>query len=89
MDDAYDFEITPAPSEEDREAILAAVDELLRREARLAQPSVWSLGGWIERRVGISDMRDHIPAGRRWALSARMPLGGRPFPGLNGRGDAK
>lgn len=85
----FDYDISPTPSDDDRAAILAAVDELLRREARLARPALWSLAGWTERRVGIDDLRDWIPADRRWALSARMPAGGRVFPGLAGRGDAR
>jgi hypothetical protein len=83
------FRITPEPSEDDRTAILLAVDELLQREAGLAQPAVWRLAGWTQARVGISDMPRWIPGHRRWPLSARMPTGGRVFPGLNGRGDAK
>lgn len=89
MSETFEFDISPPPREEDRAAILAAVDQLLRREAELAHPAVWRLAGWTEQRVGINDLRDWIPADRRWALSARLPVGGRVFPGLNGRGDAK
>lgn len=89
MSETFEFEISPPPREQDRDAILAAVDELLRREASVAQPAVWRVAGWTEQRVGISDLRNWIPAERRWALSARLANGGRVFPGLNGRGDAK
>jgi hypothetical protein len=85
----FDLDIRPEPGDEDRAAILAAVQEVLQREALLAQPAVWTLAGWTERRIGIDDLGSWIPADRRWALSARMPRGGRVFPGLYGRGDAK
>ncbi len=84
-----EYRITPEPSDEDRAAILAAVQELLRREEELAQPAAWLLAGWTERGAGIDDLRRWIPAHRRWTLSSRLPIGGRVFPGLNGRGDAK
>jgi hypothetical protein len=89
VSDGFEFDISPPPSDEDRSAILAAVDTLLRREAELVRPAVWRLAGWTEQRVGIGDLRGWIPAEQRWALSARLPAGGRVFPGLNGRGDAK
>lgn len=89
MPEDFEFRITPEPSEEDREVILLAVQDVLRREAELAQPSAWRLAGWTEQGVGIDDMRRWVPAHRRWALSSRLPIGGRVFPGLSGRGDAK
>ena len=79
--------MSPQPTPDDREAILAAVREVLRREETLARPSTWRLAGWVGQRVGIVDL--YVAADRRWALSARLPIGGRIFPGLNGRGDAK
>lgn len=89
MNRGFDLRITPEPSSEDRKAIMAAVDEVLRKEDELAKPPVWRLAGWTERGVGIDDLERWVPAHRRWALSARMPRGGRVFPGLYGRGDAK
>lgn len=88
MSEEVEFRISPEPSEEDREAILATVREVLRREAELAQPSVWRLAGWIDQRAGVDGIRRWVPSERRWPLSARFPHGGR-VPGLNGRGDAK
>ncbi len=82
-----DFEITPEPSEEDRDAILAAVREVLRQQEGYVRPSTWRLAGWTGQRVGVLDLA--LGAGRRWTLSNRLDLGGRIFPGLNGRGDAK
>jgi len=84
-----DVPISPEPSPEDREAVLAAMDALLRREAELARPSLWRTSGWMSQGVGIDDVAGSVPAARRWPLSSRLPWGGRLFPGLNGRGDAK
>jgi hypothetical protein len=87
--DNFTLRISPEPSESDRAAILAAVRETLRREAEVAQPGMWRIAGWTERGVGIDDVQRWVPPHRRWALSSRLPVGGRVFPGLNGRGDAK
>lgn len=87
--DDFVVHISPKPASDDEEAILAAVRETLRREAELARPPTWRLHGWVEQRVGVADLTRSIPSHRTWPLSARMPRGGRVFPGLNGRGDAK
>jgi hypothetical protein len=87
--DRFELHISPEPSDSDRDAILLAVRETLRREAELARPAPWRLQGWTDQRVGLTDIARWVPEHRRWALSSRMPLGGRVFPGLNGRGDAK
>lgn len=84
-----DVRIVPEPPEPDRAAILAAVEELLAREESLAKPPPWRLGGWVKQGVGIRDLGPHLGAPARWALSARLPWGGREFGGMNGRGDAK
>lgn len=89
MSDRFDLHVSPTPSDDDRAAILAAVRQTLEREAALARPSAWRLQGWIHQRVGLTDLARWVPAHHRWALSTRMPHGGREFPGLNGRGDAK
>lgn len=89
MTDGPEIRIDPEPSPEDREAILAAVRELLAREASLARPSPWRLAGWVHQRTGITDLARWVPAERRWPLSARLPWGGREYPGLVGRGDAR
>jgi hypothetical protein len=81
--------ISPEPRAEERDAILAAVHATLRREDDLARPAPWRVGGWVQRRVGISDLGPSLNPDRRWALSTRLGWGGREFPGLNGRGDAK
>ena len=89
MSDRFDLHVTPTPSDTDRDAILAAVRHTLEREAELARPSDWRLQGWVDQRVGLTDLGRWVPNHRRWALSTRMPLGGRVFGGLQGRGDAK
>jgi hypothetical protein len=89
VSDRFDLHVSPEPSDDDREAILAAVRQTLHREAELARPSGWRLSGWTDLRVGLTDLGRWIPDHRRWALSTRMPRGGRVFPGLLGRGDAK
>jgi hypothetical protein len=35
------------------------------------------------------DYRDRFSSADAWRLSVRFPAGGREYPGLNGRGDAK
>lgn len=84
-----EIRISPDPPEPDREAILAAVREILRREEALARPAPWRVAGWTSQRAGITDFGGGLPADRRWTLSARLPWGGREYPGLQGRGDAK
>ena len=89
MTDDFDLQISPEPSRDDRDAILAAVRETLRREAELAKPSAWRLSGWVGQRAGLRDMDRWVEPGRRWSVSTMFPRGGKPFTGLNGRGDAK
>jgi len=81
--------ISPEPPDDHRDAVLKAVRELLDREAGLARPSAWRVSGWVAQRTGIRDLAKWLPPSRHWPLTSRMPWGGREFPGLNGRGDAK
>jgi hypothetical protein len=87
--DEFDIVIKPEPSDEHRDAILASVRELLAREQSLARPAAWRVSGWVAQRAGLTDLAKWLPPSRHWPLSSRMPWGGREFPGLNGRGDAK
>jgi hypothetical protein len=84
-----DYRISPEPPAEDREAILQAVRDVLKKEGERARPGTWRLAGWLEQRVGLTDIARWVDAERRWPLSAHTPWGGRVFPGLSGRGDAK
>jgi hypothetical protein len=86
---SFDVHISPEASSDDREAIAVAVRQTLEREAGLARPAAWRLSGWVAQRVGITDLGRWVPASRLWPLSAHVPWGGRTFPGLIGRGEAK
>ncbi len=85
----FELRITPEPSPEDREAVLAVVRELLRRDEALARPAAWAIGSWTSRRAGVWDVRPQLPTDRAWVLSARLPWGGREYAALIGRGDAR
>ena len=76
------------------EAELGAVQEALQHaieEERAAQhSSLWLRSGRAHgRRLGMYDYRDRFSHEEAWRLSVRLPAGGREYPGLNGRGDAK
>lgn len=78
------------PTPEERSAIEAAVVRLVAEERRLRAASVWRRASRAQgRRLGMYDYRDRFKAADAWRLSARFPAGGREYPGLNGRGDAK
>jgi hypothetical protein len=89
MSGDVEIRIDPDPPDEHRAAILESVRELLARESSLAAPSPWRLSGWVAQRAGITDLARWMPDHRLWPASARLPWGGREWPGLNGRGDAK
>jgi hypothetical protein len=78
------------PTPEERRAIAAAVAELAERERAALSTSVWLRAArGHARRLGMYDYRDRFRAEDAWRLSARTAAGGREFPGLNGRADAK
>ena len=82
--------IKGAPTEEERAAIASALQELVQLERRGRAPSIWRRAGRAQgRRLGMFDYRDRFSAEDAWRLSARFPFGGREYPGLHGRGDAK
>jgi hypothetical protein len=79
--DATAEEITAA-----EEALTRLVEE--ERKARSA--SVWLRSGRAQgRRLGMYDYRDRFSHEDAWRLSVRFPPGGREYPGLLGRGDAR
>ena len=79
-----------APTEDERSEIEAVVLKLLRTERQESAPSLWARAGRAQsRRLGMFDYRDRFSQDDAWRLSARMPFGGREYPGRNGRGDAK
>ena len=78
------------PTEEEEAVLRAALEELVERERRTTGASLWKRAGRAQgRRLGMYDYRDRFAAEDAWRLSARFPAGGREYPGLNGRGDAK
>lgn len=84
------IEAAGGPTNEEREAIAAAVEQLVEVERRGAAASLWRRAGRAQgRRLGMTDYRDRFNRDDAWRLSARFPFGGREYPGLIGRGDAK
>jgi hypothetical protein len=78
------------PTDAEGAAIEAALDAALERERAGTEPSLWLRAGRSQgRRLGMYDYRDRFAPGEAWRLSVRFPAGGREYPGLNGRGDAK
>ena len=78
------------PTEEERAAIEAALTKMIEEERRARAASVWKRAGRAQgRRLGNFDYRDRFETADAWRLSTRFPFGGREYPGLNGRGDAK
>ena len=78
------------PTEEERGAIEAALHKMIEEERRSRAASVWKRAGRAQgRRLGNFDYRDRFDSADAWRLSTRFPFGGREYPGLNGRGDAR
>jgi hypothetical protein len=79
-----------ASSPEESAALQAALDKLAEDERRARASSVWVRAARSQgRRLGMFDYRDRFATDDAWRLSTRFPFGGREYPGLNGRGDAK
>jgi hypothetical protein len=82
--------VSPEPSDEERRVLEAALEEVVERERQAASSSLWLRAARSQgRRLGMLDYRDRFAKDDAWRLSARFPFGGREYPGLNGRGDAK
>jgi hypothetical protein len=83
------FEV-PGADDEERAAIRAALEQLIAVERRAEGGSVWLRAARSQgRRLGMSDYRDRFSHEDAWRLSTRFPFGGREYPGLVGRGDAR
>ena len=79
-----------ATTDAERTALQAALDRMSENERRARASSVWLRAARSQgRRLGMFDYRDRFDSDDAWRLSARFPFGGREYPGLNGRGDAK
>ena len=82
--------ISGQPSRSERAAIEVALKELIETEHRSRALSVWRRASRSQgRRLGMGDYRDRFDPEEAWRLSLRFPNGGREYPGLHGRGDAK
>ena len=78
------------PTDDDRAAILKALEQLVESERQATTPSEWlRVSRAHARGLGIHDYRDRLAPEDAWRLSARLPLGGREYPGLAGRGDSR
>ena len=79
-----------AATEEEERALQSALDKIAEDERRARASSVWLRAARSQgRRLGMFDYRDRFSAEDAWRLSTRFPFGGREYPGLNGRGDAR
>lgn len=77
-------------TEAERLAVTKALQELVRQERHDRALSIWRRAGRAHgRRLGMFDYRDRFSREDAWRLSTRFAFGGREYPGLNGRGDAK
>ena len=77
-------------AEAEERAIIAGLEMLIEEERRGGASSLWKRAGRAQgRRLGMSDYRDRFSREDAWRLSARFPYGGREYPGLLGRGDAR
>jgi hypothetical protein len=77
------------PSEAERRVIQGALERVTERE-RPGAGSAWLRAARAQgRRLGMYDYRDRFSREDAWRLSARLPGGGREYPGRLGRGDAR
>jgi hypothetical protein len=78
------------PSDAEKRALEAALEHLVDTERDARAGSVWKRAGRSQgRRLGMFDYRDRFSLEDAWRLSTRFPFGGREYPGLVGRGDAR
>ena len=83
-----EIEVDHATAEE-AEAVIKAMEQILREEREAARPSAWkTTGRAVGTRNGIIDYRG--PLGERaWRLAGQLSWTGQPYNGRHGRGDAK
>ena len=78
------------PTPEEKAALEQALEAAIETERQARSSSLWLRNGRAYgRRLGMYDYRDRFSHEDAWRLSVRLPAGGREYPGLNGRGDAK
>jgi hypothetical protein len=79
-----------SPTDEESAVVEAALERLAESQRQARTASVWLRAARAQgRRLGMSDYRDRFSRADAWRLSARFPFGGREYPGLTGRGDAR
>ena len=77
-------------TDDEKTALQAALDKMAEDERKARAGSVWVRASRSQgRRLGMFDYRDRFNSADAWRLSTRFPFGGREYPGLNGRGDAR
>lgn len=90
---SFDLEVvasTGNPSPAELAAAIAAIGRLLDEQRLAREASLWLRAGRAQGlRLGMLDYRDRFHRDDAWRLSPRFPLGGREYPGLHGRGDAR
>ena len=83
-------QVTGGPTEQEVAAIHLALEQMVEAERSAQASSLWLRSGRAQgRRLGMFDYRDRFTHEDAWRLSVRMPFGGREYPGLLGRGDAR
>jgi hypothetical protein len=83
-------EVKGNPTVEERRTLEESLEHVVEEERRAREASLWLRAGRAQgRRLGNLDYRDRFSREDAWRLSVRFPFGGREYPGLHGRGDAK
>lgn len=82
--------VSGAASEAEVGAAQDAITRQIESERAAGTTSLWLRAARAQgRRLGMYDYRDRFSSDDAWRLSARFPAGGREYPGLVGRGDAR
>jgi hypothetical protein len=77
-------------TDDERQSLQVALDKMAEDERKARASSIWVRASRSQgRRLGMFDYRDRFNSEDAWRLSTRFPFGGREYPGLNGRADAK
>jgi hypothetical protein len=70
--------------------VLHALERYVESQRVAGTASVWLRAARAQgRRLGMFDYRDRFSHEDVWRLSIRFPYGGREYPGLHGRADAR
>jgi hypothetical protein len=78
------------PTDAERAAIVTGLQHLVDAERQSTTSSLWLRASRAHaRRLGMHDYRDRFAPEDVWRLSVRFEFGGREYPGLTGRGDAR